>query len=74
MNDMLSVKGFYQEGEIKLEKKIAAKKEIPVIVTFLEDIEEDEEPVKRYYFSDLIGKLEWEGDAVAQQRALRDEW
>ena len=27
-----------------------------------------------YDFSDLSGKLEWKGDAVTQQRALRDEW
>ncbi|MBK8568433.1 MAG: hypothetical protein IPN76_35290 [Saprospiraceae bacterium] len=28
----------------------------------------------RYDFSDLAGKLEWKGDAVAQQRLMRDEW
>ena len=28
----------------------------------------------RYDFSDLIGKLQWEGDAVKEQRRLRDEW
>lgn len=27
-----------------------------------------------YDFSDLVGKLEWKGDAVAEQRRLRDEW
>lgn len=27
-----------------------------------------------YDFSDLAGKLEWEGDAVKEQRKLRDEW
>jgi len=25
-------------------------------------------------FSDLAGKLTWAGDAVAEQRRLRDEW
>ena len=25
-------------------------------------------------FSDLTGKLQWQGDAVAQQRRMRDEW
>lgn len=33
-----------------------------------------DEPKKNYDFSDLIGKLKWEGDAVAEQRKLRDEW
>ncbi len=27
-----------------------------------------------YDFSDLAGKLQWQGDAVAQQRRIRDEW
>lgn len=27
-----------------------------------------------YDFFDLISQLAWQGDAVAQQRALRDEW
>ena len=25
-------------------------------------------------FSDLAGRLQWSGDAVAEQRKLRDEW
>lgn len=28
----------------------------------------------KYDFSDLSGKLNWEGDAVLEQRRLRDEW
>ena len=28
----------------------------------------------RYDFSDLAGRLQWQGDAVAEQRGLRDEW
>ncbi|MBW4555743.1 MAG: hypothetical protein KME59_07365 [Trichormus sp. ATA11-4-KO1] len=27
-----------------------------------------------YDFSDVAGKLAWQGDAVAMQRLLRDEW
>lgn len=29
---------------------------------------------RAYDFSDLAGALEWEGDAITQQRLLRDEW
>jgi len=29
---------------------------------------------KNYDFSDLVGKLQWKGDAVSEQRKLRDEW
>jgi hypothetical protein len=28
----------------------------------------------KYDFSDLSGRLEWQGDAVTEQRRLRDEW
>jgi hypothetical protein len=28
----------------------------------------------KYDFSDLAGKLQWRGDAVAEQRRMRDEW
>lgn len=27
-----------------------------------------------YDFSDLSGKLEWQGDSITEQRKLRDEW
>jgi len=27
-----------------------------------------------YSFTDLCGKLSWQGDAVAVQRSMRDEW
>ena len=28
----------------------------------------------KYDFSDLAGRLQWQGDAVAEQRKMRDEW
>ena len=49
-------------------------KKLEVIVLPLEEIPVTEEKPKKYDFSDLVGKLEWEGDAVAEQRKLRDEW
>jgi hypothetical protein len=36
---MLSVRGVYENGEIKFKEKISITREIPVIVTFLEDLE-----------------------------------
>ncbi len=39
---MLSVKGVYQNGEVKLKEKVGSDGEIPVIVTFLEDIRKEE--------------------------------
>ena len=29
---------------------------------------------RRYDFTDLIGRLQWSGDALTEQRRLRDEW
>ena len=46
-------------------------KKLKVTVT---PLEETEAPKKKYDFSDLFGKLKWDGDAVAEQRKLRDEW
>ena len=48
-------------------------RKVEVIVLPLEEEEAKEQP-KKYDFSDLFGKLEWKGDAVAEQRRLRDEW
>ncbi|MBC7774321.1 MAG: hypothetical protein H7246_02700 [Phycisphaerae bacterium] len=31
-------------------------------------------PKPKYDFSDLAGKLQWRGDAVTEQRRMRDEW
>lgn len=28
----------------------------------------------KYDFSDIVGKLQWRGNAVEEQRRLRDEW
>ncbi|QYX34376.1 hypothetical protein [Sphaerospermopsis torques-reginae] len=36
-------------------------------------ISTDNKP-KKYDFSDLMGRLNWRGDAVEMQRSLRDEW
>ncbi|KYC35619.1 hypothetical protein WA1_07320 [Scytonema hofmannii PCC 7110] len=37
------------------------------------NIQRKSEP-KKYDFSDLAGKLTWQGNAVTNQRSLRDEW
>lgn len=29
---------------------------------------------QQYDFSDVVGKLEWQGNAVQEQRKIRDEW
>jgi hypothetical protein len=34
----------------------------------------DEVPGQKIDFSEFFGKLEWKGDALAEQKKLRDEW
>lgn len=71
---MLAVRGIYKDGKIMLDENVDFKKSTPVIVTFLEEKKNKREKPRQYKFSDLAGKLEWEGDPVVQQKALRDEW
>jgi hypothetical protein len=39
---MLSVRGVYENGEIKIKEKVSITRETPVIITFLEDLPEEE--------------------------------
>ena len=35
---------------------------------------EERKTKKKYDFSHLYGKLEWKGDALAEQKKIRSEW
>ncbi len=48
---MLSVRGVYENGMVKFNEKVSITRETPVIVTFLEDLEE--EGTKRVSLSDF---------------------
>lgn len=75
---MLAVRGVYENGEIKLKEKVSISGEIPVIVTFLEDIEmqEPQKPdINKFSFKrskeilkDYKGSL---SDAVIEERGSR---
>jgi hypothetical protein len=45
-------------------------RKVEVIVLPLEELKS----IKKYDFSNFFGKLEWKGDALAEQRKLRNEW
>lgn len=54
-------------------------KKLEVIILTADDKMEETTPPettapKKYDFSDFFGKLKWDGDALAEQRKLRDEW
>ena len=44
------------------------------IVIVLNPVSSVEQPLVKYDFSDLVGQLTWQGDQVAMQRSLRDQW
>ncbi len=44
-----------------------------VLITLLGS-SEGEQKKDEYNFSELAGKLKWQGDALTAQRELRDEW
>ncbi len=56
---------------IDLPEKYKNRK-LEVIVLPLDEPTEAKESKKD--LSDFFGKLEWKGDALAEQRKLRDEW
>ena len=62
------------KGQLKIDLPTnleAGKVDLVVIVN---PVAEKAKEQNNYYFSDLEGKLSWQGDAVAVQRKLRDEW
>jgi len=43
-------------------------------VLILPQPDEIQKKIARYDFNDLAGSLQWQGNAVEEQRKLRDEW
>ncbi len=44
------------------------------IVVVLNPVSSEGQQKCSYDFSDLVGRLTWQGDALIMQRTLRDEW
>jgi hypothetical protein len=58
---------------------ILIDKNVDVVLVIQEDEasgknSEEIEAKKKYDFSQLYGKLEWKGDALAEQKKIRSEW
>jgi hypothetical protein len=69
------------ESTGKIDDKGYLKVEIPTdlspgTVNFVLVVDQEEKPISRqpYDFSEFAGKLKWEGDALTEQKKLRDEW
>ena len=63
-----------QKGKLQLEIPTTFPPgSVDVIIILQSSVVECQEN-NLYDFSDLIGKLEWNGDALAVQKELRNEW
>ena len=61
-----------QDGHLKIDIPTSLKNAKIELLIVINPVEEKKIP--KYDFSDLVGKLEWSGDAVSEQRKMRDEW
>jgi hypothetical protein len=61
-------------GQLRLDVPTALSSGNVDIVLILNPVVAKAGSKPTYDFSDLVGRLNWQGDAVAMQRELRDEW
>ena len=82
---MLRLTGTYYKGKVHLGKVIPTDRPVKVVVVFEEEVlakKENKTPKndslnnikKKHDFSHLYGKLEWKGNALAEQKKIRSEW
>ncbi len=58
---------------IKMPEEFKGKK-VEVLIFPVMDTLENQQEERIYNFSDVAGKMNWQGNAVSEQRKLRDEW
>jgi hypothetical protein len=51
-----------------------SNKELEVIIFPLIDDKKEAQQKKKYDFSQFVGKLKWQGNALEEQKKLRNEW
>ena len=69
---MLTVRGIYENGEIKLKEKISSSKKIPVFITFLENMEEEKDQDGVYHDLDYLAGTWTEEDDKEFLQATED--
>jgi len=69
---MLTVKGIYENGEIKLKEKFSSSKKIPVFITFLEDIDEPKDHDGVYHDLDYLAGTWTEEDDIEFLKATEN--
>lgn len=74
-----TIEAIYENGVLRLLKKLSVPEGRRIRIT-LESLTEDganDSPPSgeaRYDFSDLMGRLSWKGNALKEQRRLRNDW
>ncbi len=60
-----------QDGHLRLDVPLSCSETSLDILLVIQPMRTEN---KRYDFSALAGTLRWQGDSVAEQRRLRNEW
>lgn len=68
---MLSVRGIYENGQVRLIESIPEKKRFKVIVTILEEMQESEDTSSKPFIGSLTGVGKSVGDLT---EPFEDEW
>lgn len=63
-----------ETGKLKINLPTNLKPGKVDLIVVVNPVSEKAKQNNTYDFSDLEGKLSWQGDAVATQRKLRNEW
>ena len=63
-----------RDGHLRLDMPTQLPPGAVELVLVIQPSTPDTTQSKHYDFSHLVGKLNWQGDAVAEQRNLRNEW
>jgi predicted DNA-binding antitoxin AbrB/MazE fold protein len=64
----------WSRGALRPLRRTAGRDGQRVRVSIEPEGEDGDAPGRTYDFSDLAGKLTWEGDALEEQERMRDEW
>lgn len=60
-----------RDGHLRLDMPLAQSAMDIRVTIVMDDISR---PKGKYDCSDLVGKLKWQGNAVKEQRSIREEW
>ena len=69
-----TIDAIYENGVLRPLRRLSMPDGQRVRLSVESDPDEGVGTGASYDFSDLVGRLTWKGDALAEQKRLRDEW